>query len=74
MNDKLSILDYLNKQKNANIKIAAEAEDASASGLMFRKGNDKLVKEVNKALEDMKKDGTYEKISKKWFGEDVSPN
>jgi L-cystine transport system substrate-binding protein len=73
VNDKISILDYLNKQKNANIKIAAESEDASQSGLMFRKGNEKLVEEVNKALEEMKKDGTYEEISKKWFGENVSP-
>ncbi|WP_433748590.1 amino acid ABC transporter substrate-binding protein [Falsibacillus pallidus] len=72
VNDKLSILDYLNTQKDANIKIAAEAKDASASAFMFRKGNDKLVKEVNKALKDMKDDGTYLKISKKWFGEDVS--
>jgi L-cystine transport system substrate-binding protein len=73
VNDKISILDYMNKQKNANIKIAAEAEDAGQSGLMFRKGSDKLVEEVNKALEEMMKDGTYEEISNKWFGENVSP-
>ncbi|RLQ97334.1 amino acid ABC transporter substrate-binding protein [Falsibacillus albus] len=72
VNDKLSILDYLNNKKNANIKIAATAKDAASSAFMFRKGNDKLVKEVNKALKDMKEDGTYLKISKKWFGEDVS--
>lgn len=73
VNDKISILDYLKKQPNANVKIAAEAEDAGQSGLMFRKGNDKLVEEVNKALEEMKEDGTYKEISEKWFGEDVSP-
>lgn len=73
VNDKISILDYMNKQKNSNIKIAAEAEDAGQSGLMFRKGNDKLVEEVNKALEEMMEDGTYEEISNKWFGENVSP-
>jgi L-cystine transport system substrate-binding protein len=73
VNDKISILDYMNKQKNSNIKIAAEAEDAGQSGLMFRKGSDKLVEEVNKALEEMMEDGTYEEISNKWFGENVSP-
>jgi L-cystine transport system substrate-binding protein len=73
VNDKISILDYLKKQPNANVKIAAEAEDAGQSGLMFRKGNDKLVEEVNKALEEMMEDGTYKEISEKWFGEDVSP-
>jgi L-cystine transport system substrate-binding protein len=74
VNDKIAILDYLNTKKDAKIKIAAEAEDASASGFMFRKGNEKLVEEVNKALEEMKEDGTYLEISEKWFGEDVSPN
>jgi L-cystine transport system substrate-binding protein len=73
VNDKISILDYLNKQKDANIKITAEAGEASESGLMFRKGSDKLVEEVNKALEEMMNDGTYQEISEKWFGEDVSP-
>lgn len=74
VNDKISVLDYLNKKKGANVKIVAEAAEASESAFMFRKGDDKLVKEVNKALEDMKEDGTYKKISEKWFGEDVSPS
>jgi cystine transport system substrate-binding protein len=39
---------------------------------MFRKDSGKLVEEVNKALAEMKEDGTYKKISEKWFGEDVS--
>ncbi|MBU8854974.1 MULTISPECIES: amino acid ABC transporter substrate-binding protein [Priestia] len=73
INDKLSFLDYKKKHPNAPVKIADEKNDGSASGFTFRKGNDKLVEEVNKALKDMKKDGTYAKISKKWFGEDVSP-
>ena len=50
-----------------------QKNDASQVGLMFRKDSGKLVEEVNKALKDMKEDGTYAKISKKWFGEDVSP-
>jgi cystine transport system substrate-binding protein len=72
INDKLSILDYLNEKPDANIKIVATAEDAAESGLMFRKGNETLVEAVNKALADMTEDGTYAEISKKWFGEDVS--
>ena len=47
------------------------AEEASQSGFMFRKGNETLVEAVNKALKDMIEDGTYEKISEKWFGENV---
>ncbi|WP_110928694.1 amino acid ABC transporter substrate-binding protein [Bacillus massiliglaciei] len=73
INDKISFLDYKKQRPDAPVKIADEADDAAASGLMFRKDSDKLVEEVNKALADMKKDGTYAKISEKWFGEDVSP-
>ncbi|CAI8729828.1 MULTISPECIES: amino acid ABC transporter substrate-binding protein [Bacillus] len=72
INDKLSVLNYLQTKKDANIKIAATEKEASQSGFLFRKGSDKLVQEVDKALEDMKKDGTYDKITKKWFGENVS--
>lgn len=71
INDNLTVLDFLKQKPDANIKIAATHEDASQSGLMFRKGNETLVKEVNKALQEMIDDGTYLKISEKWFGEDV---
>jgi L-cystine transport system substrate-binding protein len=71
INDRISFLDYTKQRPDAPIKIAATSEDASASGLMFRKGSDKLVTEVNKALTEMVEDGTYKKISEKWFGEDV---
>jgi L-cystine transport system substrate-binding protein len=71
INDKLSFLDFKKQKPDAPVKIAATADDASQSGLMFRKGNETLVEEVNKALQGMIEDGTYLEISKKWFGEDV---
>lgn len=71
VNDKLTFLDYTKQRPDAKVKIAATSEDASQSGLMFRKKSDTLVEEVNKALKDMIDDGTYLKISEKWFGEDV---
>jgi cystine transport system substrate-binding protein len=37
-----------------------------------RQSSSSLVDAVNKALSDMKADGTYLKISEKWFGADVS--
>ncbi|MNI86403.1 L-cystine-binding protein TcyA precursor [compost metagenome] len=63
----------LNKQKpDLGVKIVAEYENADKCGIMFRKNNKELVDAVNKALADMKSDGTYLKISEKWFGTDVS--
>lgn len=38
----------------------------------FAKDNEKLCKKVNKALEKLVKDGTTEKISKKWFGKNIA--
>jgi len=71
INDKLTVLDFLKQRPDAKVKIAATSEDASKSGFMFRKGSDTLVDEVNKALQEMIADGTYLKISEKWFGENV---
>lgn len=72
INDSLTVLDLLNQKPDTPAKIAAKHPDASQSGLMFRKGNPELVEAVNKALDDMMQDGTYQEISKKWFGTDVS--
>jgi L-cystine transport system substrate-binding protein len=71
INDRISYLDYTKQKPDAPIKIVDTSEEASVSGLMFRKNSDTLVTEVNKALSDMIEDGTYTKISEKWFGEDV---
>jgi L-cystine transport system substrate-binding protein len=71
INDKISFLDFKKQKPDAPIKLVATSEDASQSGLMFRKDNNTLVDAVNKALTDMIDDGTYKKISEKWFGEDV---
>lgn len=72
INDSLSFYDLLKQKPDVAVKIAAEKSDAGFSGLMFRKDNKELVEAVNKALADMKADGTYETISKKYFGVDVS--
>ncbi|MGX6445373.1 amino acid ABC transporter substrate-binding protein [Neobacillus sp. K501] len=71
INDRISYLDFMKQKPDAPIKVVATSDDASVSGFMFRKNNDTLVKEVNKALTEMIEDGTYTKISEKWFGEDV---
>ncbi|KHE66977.1 amino acid ABC transporter substrate-binding protein [Halobacillus sp. BBL2006] len=72
VNDRLSVLDFMKQRPDAPVKIAARQDEASKSGLLFRQGNDELVKAVNQALQEMKDDGTYLEISKEWFGEDVS--
>ncbi|WP_425711925.1 transporter substrate-binding domain-containing protein [Fictibacillus sp. Mic-4] len=71
MNDKLFILSEL-KKTDYKVKAVGKPFNKQVMGFAFRKGNEQLVKKVNKALADMKKDGTLAKISKKYFGADVS--
>jgi cystine transport system substrate-binding protein len=71
INDKLSFLTFLKQHPNAPLKIAAVSPDAGQSAFVFRKGNPQLVDAVNKALKKIEQNGTYEKISEKWFGQNV---
>ena len=72
VNDSLSYLDLKKQKPDLAIKVVDEEGNAQPSAIMFNKGNKELVDATNKALADMKKDGTYSKISTKWFGTDVS--
>jgi L-cystine transport system substrate-binding protein len=72
VNDKLTYLDYQATSPNESIKIAAETPETSESALAFRKGSTDLVDAVDKALAELRKDGTLAKISEKYFGEDVT--
>ncbi|MBP2240393.1 cystine transport system substrate-binding protein [Cytobacillus eiseniae] len=71
INDNLSFLDFKKNKPDAPVEIADTLDDASKSGLMFRKGSETLIEEVNKALNEMIEDGTYLEISEKWFGVNV---
>lgn len=72
VNDKLAVLDYVKQQGDEAIKIAAESDEKSEMAFTFNKGNEKLVEAINEQLAAMREDGTLEKISQEWFGEDVS--
>lgn len=72
INDSLSFLDFKKKKPDAPVKIVATEGDASYSGVIVRKGDPELVAAINQALKDIKADGTYQKISEKYFGADVS--
>lgn len=68
INDILSFFDYMNQNPDTNIKIVATDPDAAESAAIFSKGNPKFQEAVNKALADLKADGTLKKISEKYFG------
>ncbi|WP_053363502.1 transporter substrate-binding domain-containing protein [Bacillus sp. FJAT-27251] len=58
-------------EKNGfNIKAVGEPVKSDKAAVATRKGNEELINEINKALSDMKKDGTYREIFVKWFDEE----
>jgi len=74
INDSLSFLDFKKHKPDAQVKIVAtdSSSDADESAVLLRKGDPALVAAIDKALADIKADGTYAKISEKYFGKDVS--
>lgn len=72
INDSLSFLDFKKHKPDAPVKVVATEANADYSGIIIRKGEPELLAAINKALADIKADGTYDTVSKKYFGEDVS--
>jgi L-cystine transport system substrate-binding protein len=71
INDSLAVLDYLKTSGDKDIRIAAEVGDRTEQGFAFRKDSD-LPAEFDRALDELRADGTLAEISEKYFGEDVS--
>jgi L-cystine transport system substrate-binding protein len=73
VNDELTFLDYQNTEGgDTGLEVAATTEDAAENAFAFRKGSGDLVKAVDDALAELRKDGTLAEISEKYFGSDVS--
>ncbi|NML29732.1 amino acid ABC transporter substrate-binding protein [Paraburkholderia antibiotica] len=74
VNDSLSFLDYRRRVPDAKIKVVAvdaSTDNSDKSAVLIRKGCPKLRMSINDALADLRKDGTYQRISLKYFGRDV---
>jgi len=74
VNDSLSFYDFMKRRPDARVKIVAfdnAPGSSDESAVLIRKGSPKLRAAINAALATMMKDGTYEKISLKYFGKDV---
>jgi len=74
INSREAFYAYLKQKPNASIKLI-DSGDAIASqkiGAIVTKKHTKLQKQINQALNDLRKDGTLTKLSKKYFGGDVT--
>jgi polar amino acid transport system substrate-binding protein len=59
---------YMSKEQGT-FKLLSEALAPEEYGVGVKKGNEALLNELQKALDDMNQDGSAAKISEKWFGE-----
>ncbi|GAA5441517.1 transporter substrate-binding domain-containing protein [Deinococcus caeni] len=70
-NDRL-LVGYLIKSQNLPVRGAGVIGKPEAVGIAMKKSNTSLKAAVDRALLQIKADGTYAKISRQWFGQDVS--
>ncbi|MPN54671.1 Glutamine-binding periplasmic protein [bioreactor metagenome] len=59
---------YLTQTNSKDAKLVGEVANAEEYGLAVAKNNKELADKVNKALDELKKNGEYDKIYQKWFG------
>jgi L-cystine transport system substrate-binding protein len=71
VNDTLAVGEYQRQNNDASVKIAGTTGDTSEQAFAARKDSG-LIPEVNRALGELRADGTLKGISEKYFGSDVS--
>ncbi|WML39937.1 ABC transporter substrate-binding protein [Neobacillus sp. OS1-2] len=59
------------KEGTIKIKDVGEPLSHDDQAIAVRKEDKELLEKINKALDEIIKDGTYEKISNKWFGRSI---
>ncbi|WP_206952393.1 cystine ABC transporter substrate-binding protein [Trinickia acidisoli] len=71
LNDRLMVA-YLLKNSQLPLRPGAMVGSANPSGIPFKKDNPKFAKAIDDAMAQLEADGTFAKISDKWFGIDVT--
>ena len=68
--DKFTALDFLSQHPDAKLRLG-DLLFSEKVGMAVGKGNDSLRKELNKAPAQVMKDGSYKKLSMKFFHQDI---
>ena len=63
---------YMSKHPEKLEALEVVVGPVSTFGIGFRKDDQALRDQVQKAMDDMRKDGTIAKIAEKWFGKDIT--
>ena len=71
INDSIAVYAYLAETGDTSVKIAGTTGEKSEQGFAARK-NSGLLPDLNKALDELRADGTLANISKKYLKADAS--
>ncbi|QBS44184.1 L-cystine-binding protein TcyA [Nocardia sp. CS682] len=71
VNDSLAVAEYTKKTGDTGVKVSGKTGETSKQAFAARKG-DAVIADVDRALNELRADGTLAKISDKYFGTDVS--
>lgn len=74
LNAIVSFTDYMAQHPDSNLKVVATTEEASNVAIPMRQGDEtaSLREAVNKAIDELREDGTLSELSTRFFGEDIS--
>lgn len=74
LNAIVSFTDYMAQHPDSNLKVVATTEEASNVAIPMRKDDESasLREAVNKAIDELREDGTLSELSTRFFGEDIS--
>jgi polar amino acid transport system substrate-binding protein len=60
-------------KKNPELRVLAERLDREDTSIAMRKGDSRMLADVNRILADLKADGTIESMDRRWFKADLGP-
>lgn len=70
LDNELVLINYLRNNANApKTRSLLVAEEKKDFAFAVKKGNTELLNKINKGLEKVKADGSYQKLVEKWFGD-----
>ena len=72
INSEVSTLDFLSQKPDAPIEIVERTRSGNGIAIPFRKGNPGFKAAIDKALEELRADGTLSRISLKYLRTDVT--
>lgn len=72
LNDDVVFYDYLKHKPNAPLKIVEKGKEGVPTAALIHKNSKSLKQKVDKALEKLRKNGELTRISKRYFGKDIT--